>query len=80
MKALEDLDIDNQDQDQNRDQETVSFVLNTIIDKADANDNDDLGSSARISKRSITSTTNIEKDEHDMKRQRNGSTTAVVSV
>jgi len=87
MRALEDMGDDDDEQEI----ETVSSVLNTIIDQTVANDNDDdddddeqnnddIGLAARISKRSITSTMNIENDAHQMKRLRSNPKAAIVSV
>ncbi len=83
MKALEDIG-----DDQEPEVETVSSVLDTIVDQTAAADdddgdeqnNDDIGLAARISKRSITSTMNIENDAHQMKRLRSNPTAAIVSV
>ena len=78
MKALDDMSEEEQDI------ETISLVLNTIVDQTVANDedqnNDDIGLAARISKRSITSTMNVENDAHQMKRLRSGPAAAIVSV
>ncbi len=80
MKALDGMGEEEQDI------ETVSSILNTIVDQAVANDdeeenNDEIGLAARIAKRSITSTMNVENDAHQMKRLRSGpAATAMVSV
>ncbi|CAF2957580.1 unnamed protein product [Rotaria sp. Silwood2] len=77
MKALEDLGNEEQHDD------TVSSVLNTIVDQTAADDeeqNDDVGLAARIAKRSIISEANMENDPHAMKRVRNNSSAATASV
>ncbi len=80
MKALDGMGEEEQDI------ETVSSILNTIVDQAVANDdeeenNDEIGLAARIAKRSITSTMNVENDAHQMKRLRSSpAATAMVSV
>ena len=84
MKALEDMT----EGDDDSDKETVSTVLNTIVDQAVENDDDDddeqnndnLGLAARIAKRSLTSTTNIENDQQQMKRLRSTQTSTTVPV
>ncbi|UJR32198.1 hypothetical protein I4U23_019663 [Adineta vaga] len=80
MKALEDLDEEGEDQDI----ETVSSILNNIVDQAvtngDEQNNDDIGLASRIAKRSITSTMNPENDDHQMKRLRSNATATLVSV
>jgi len=88
MRALEDMDGDDE-----QDNEVVSSVLNTIVDETVANDdedddddddddqnNDDIGLAARIAKRSIASTINVENDAHQMKRLRSNPAAAIVSV
>jgi hypothetical protein len=78
MKALEDIG-----DDQEPEVETVSSVLDTMVDQTAANDeeedddddgdeqnNDDIGLAARIAKRSINATTNLENDSQQMKRLR----------
>ena len=81
MKALDDLG------DEEQDIETVSSILNTIVDQAVTNDDDDddqnhdeVGLAARIAKRSITATTNTENDDHQMKRLRSNPAATLVSV
>ncbi|CAF1060187.1 unnamed protein product [Adineta steineri] len=85
MRALEDLDEDEDD-----DIETVSSILTNIVDQTVANDdeqnnddqqyNDDVGLAARIAKRSIASTMNTENDDHQMKRLRSNPAAPTVSA
>jgi hypothetical protein len=86
MKALDNMDDDEQDI------EAVSSVLNTMVDQAVANDDEDdvddddeengdeTGLAARIAKRSIAATMNLENDAHQMKRLRSNPAAAAVSV
>jgi hypothetical protein len=80
MKALEDMDGEDE-----QDTEIVSSVLNTIVDQTAANDdehdeqNDDVGLAVRITKRSITSSTNVGNDVHQMKRLRSNNPGAVIA-
>ncbi|CAF1396856.1 unnamed protein product [Rotaria sordida] len=87
MKALEDMSDDEQDLD------IVSSIVNTLVDKIvvqinqqdnnddDDDDNDEIGLAKRIGKRSLTtSTVNFESDAQQIKRLRNNSTNANVSV
>ncbi|CAF1229562.1 unnamed protein product [Rotaria sp. Silwood1] len=82
MKALEDMSDDEQDID------TVSSVLNTLIDKIvvqinqqNDDDDDDVDLAVRIGKRSLTtSTVNLENDVQQIKRLRSNTTNANVSV
>jgi len=63
MKALEDMSDDEQET------ETISSVLNTLIDQID--DDDDLGLAQRIGKRSLTaSTVSLENETQQLKRLR----------
>ncbi|CAF1134959.1 unnamed protein product [Rotaria sp. Silwood1] len=76
LKALEDVGNEEQDDD------TVSSVINTIVDQTASDDveqNDDIGLAARIAKRSIPSESNVENDPQDMKRLRNNSSTATTA-
>ncbi|CAF4035851.1 unnamed protein product [Rotaria sordida] len=90
MKALEDMSDDEQDLD------IVSSIVNTLVDKIvvqinqqdnndddddDDDDDDEIGLAKRIGKRSLTtSTVNFESDAQQIKRLRNNSTNANVSV
>jgi hypothetical protein len=79
MKALEDIG------DEEQDIETVSSLLNTIVDQTVADveeeqNNDDVGLAARIAKRSLTSTMNVENDAHQKKRLRSNPAATMLSV
>jgi hypothetical protein len=82
MRALDDM---GEDSGNGEDVETVSSVLNTIVDETaahheddddDENNDDDVGLASRISKRS----TNTENDAHQMKRLRSSPVVTINSV
>lgn len=82
MKALEDME--EMDNDEQEDKEVVTEVLSTIVEQTvdddDEQNNDDIGLAARIAKRSITSTMNVENDANQIKRLRSNGTTAIIST
>jgi hypothetical protein len=66
MKALEDMS----DDEQETETETISSILNDLIDRID-DDDDDLGLAKRIGKRSLTaSTVSLENESQQLKRLR----------
>jgi hypothetical protein len=80
MRALDDM---GEDSGNGEDVETVSSVLNTIVDETaahheddDESNDDDVGLASRISKRS----TNTENDAHQMKRLRSSPVVTINSV
>jgi hypothetical protein len=75
MKTLEEMS------DEEQDTETVSSIVNTIVDKIDEQDNDEIGLAERIGKRSLTtSTVNLESNTQQMKRLRSNTANSNISI
>jgi hypothetical protein len=75
MKTLEEMS------DEEQDTETVSSIVNTIVDKIDEQDNDEIGLAERIGKRSLTtSTVNLESNTQRMKRLRSNTANSNISI
>ena len=75
MKALEDVSDDEHDID------TVSSILNSLVDQVELSDNDEMGLAQRIGKRPlITSAVSLENNVQQIKRLRSNTPNANVSI
>ncbi len=72
LKAVEEMS----DEEQEQETETISSVVNTIVEKVD--DDDDIGLAERIGKRSLT--INLENETQRMKRLRSHTSNEHFSV
>ena len=75
VKALDDLDDDDE-----QDAETVNDLLHSLVDQTVNEANEDLGLATRIGKRPINSVMEMENDVQQMKRLRHESIMPMVSV